>query len=93
MSSLTQRTSAATFGEQFDKLTVRAQSSRGGNNYPVEKGSKAYYTSFLSFCSGASCPVTERVEVLPSCTSQFVYFPQWQIVICKNSFLSTKILN
>jgi hypothetical protein len=32
-----QLTSAATFGEQFDKLTVRAQSSRGGNNYPVEK--------------------------------------------------------
>ena len=36
------------------------------NNPPVKKGSNAYCKSFLPFCL-----VTERVEVLPSCTSNY----------------------
>jgi hypothetical protein len=36
----------------------------GRNNPPVKKGPNAYCKSFIPFCL-----VTERVEVLPSCTS------------------------
>ena len=46
----------------FDELLLLVQCGR--NNLPVKKCSNAYCKSFLPFCL-----VTERVEVLPSCTS------------------------
>ena len=61
-----------TFKPGTYRLVPKVQNSnylvqRGANNYPVEKGEKAYCTSFLAFC--LLPPVFTLISGLPSCTS------------------------